>query len=354
MQRFHGILAAAALAPVPTVLLGRAVNARRYRIRSPKGVQWSGYLSIGGIPQYVQMRGQDRSNPVLLVLHGGPGSPLSGDSYHWQHPLEQTFTVVHWDQRGCGNTYYRNPGAEAPGLERLLEDLDSLAEQLCRTFGQERILLMGHSWGAYLGWVYAVHHPERLAAYVGVSQMVDFRTSEVLSGREAIYRAEAAGNLQAARSLKDQLCQVASFHTLDAANAAVLLRFRQQKERFLPPQYGGHTLARRLLSPYMTGSSWRWMTAFHPMVAANRRLYQALLAEGASLLSAPYRECRVPVILAAGSRDWTTPFSLAHAFYQQIAAPHKQWIPLDAGHLPFLDQPQVFCKAVEEALLDVL
>ena len=96
----------------------------RYAIRTADGVQEAAYLPIGGIEQYIRVRGRSRANPVLLVLHGGPGSTLGATACRWQGALEAAFTVVHWDQRGSGNTYYRDPAAPPPTVERLLSDLD--------------------------------------------------------------------------------------------------------------------------------------------------------------------------------------------------------------------------------------
>ena len=129
-MKLHRFLLPGVLLPVSAAAAGRACQSGRYRITAPNGVQRAGYVPLGGIRQYVQVRSWDAAHPVLLVLHGGPGSPMSDWSYGWQAALERACTVVHWDQRGCGNTYYRNPGAEPPALELLLSDLDALIDCL--------------------------------------------------------------------------------------------------------------------------------------------------------------------------------------------------------------------------------
>ena len=168
------------------VLAGRAVNGLRCRIRGKSGVQRTCYLPLGGAEQYVQIRGEDRSNPILLVLHGGLGNPMACWSFRWQRALERSYTVVHWDQRGCGNTYYRSREEARPTLELLLSDLDDLIGLLCREYGRQKVILLGHSWGTYLGARYAARHPEKVSALISVSQMVDFKGSEAASAREAL------------------------------------------------------------------------------------------------------------------------------------------------------------------------
>ena len=180
----------------------------RYAIRTADGVQEAAYLPIGGIEQYIRVRGRSRANPVLLVLHGGPGSTLGATACRWQGALEAAFTVVHWDQRGSGNTYYRDPAAPPPTVERLLSDLDELVDALRARYGRDRLFLLGHSWGSLLGGLYALRRPEKLSAWLPVSQMVDFKRSEQVSAAEAIRRARGAGREEDAERLAQELEQV--------------------------------------------------------------------------------------------------------------------------------------------------
>mgnify|MGYP002792374736 CR=1 FL=1 len=140
---------------VLTIITGRITFAHQYKIRSKTGIQRSEYITIGKIKQYIQIRGQDSSNPVILMLHGGPGNPMAYYSYDWQAELEQDYTVIHWDQRGCGNTFYQNKTAAKPTLDLLLSDLDELVDHIRLEFQKEKVILMGHSWGTFPGAIYA-------------------------------------------------------------------------------------------------------------------------------------------------------------------------------------------------------
>ena len=249
----------------------------RYAIRTADGVQEAAYLPIGGIEQYIRVRGRSRANPVLLVLHGGPGSTLGATACRWQGALEAAFTVVHWDQRGSGNTYYRDPAAPPPTVERLLSDLDELVDALRARYGRDRLFLLGHSWGSLLGGLYALRRPEKLSAWLPVSQMVDFKRSEQVSAAEAIRRARGAGREEDAERLAQELEQVLALRRLDRAGAGALLRFRRRKERYLPPQYGGPSPLGGLAAPELTGNDLRWKLRFDRMLAANAALYEELL-----------------------------------------------------------------------------
>ena len=298
----------------------------RYAIRTADGVQEAAYLPIGGIEQYIRVRGRSRANPVLLVLHGGPGSTLGATACRWQGALEAAFTVVHWDQRGSGNTYYRDPAAPPPTVERLLSDLDELVDALRARYGRDRLFLLGHSWGSLLGGLYALRRPEKLSAWLPVSQMVDFKRSEQVSAAEAIRRARGAGREEDAERLAQELEQVLALRRLDRAGAGALRRVRRRKERYLPPQYGGPSPLGGLAAPELTGNDLRWKLRFDRMLAANAALYEELLG-GLSLDGCPPRY-GVPVILTAGERDWTTPYPLAAAYYDTLSAPCKVFLSL--------------------------
>ena len=333
------------------LLVARRIVRKKRQDWGEAGIQTAAFVTLGGIQQYIQIRGRDRRNPLLLVLHGGPGNPLGGVSYAWQGMLEQAYTVVHWDQRGCGNTWYRNRNAARPALEILLADLDELVDRLCSQFDQKQVILMGHSWGTFLGSHYAARHPEKIIAFLSVSQMLDLRQSEEAATREAVRLAAGAGRKGDAARMETLLEQVMALRTMGPDEARVLLTLRQVRERYLPPQYGTSLVWLRLLSPDVTWAEWRWMFQFQKLIDANRSLYEELLSPQAPSLPEYYE---VPVIIVMGERDWTTPVPLAEAYCHRITAPEKRLITIGgAGHLPFLEQPEGFSAAVEKALQEL-
>ena len=329
----------------------RICHKKKGKIPVPAGIQWTGYVTVGGIEQYLQIRGRNREAPVILVLHGGPGNPMAAYSYEWQAPLEERYTVVHWDQRGCGNTYYRAPQAQVPTLERLMDDLDELVNWLCRTFQQEKIVLLGHSWGTFLGGHYVLEHPERIKAWVAVGQMVDFRDSELCSTREAIRLARVAGRARDADWMEGKLGWLRVLRRLDQAAASKLLRLRTHKERYLPAQYSNRMGILRLGSPDMTWSDLRWICRFDRLIQMNLALYDALLTPGRSSMYDVSMRYEVPVLMLTGENDWTTPWRMARDYFQQIAAPSREFLTIEgAGHLPFLDRPEEFTALLLDRL----
>ena len=317
----------------------------RYAIRTADGVQEAAYLPIGGIEQYIRVRGRSRANPVLLVLHGGPGSTLGATACRWQGALEAAFTVVHWDQRGSGNTYYRDPAAPPPTVERLLSDLDELVDALRARDGRDRLFLLGHSWGSLLGGLYALRRPEKLSAWLPVSQMVDFKRSEQVSAAEAIRRARGAGREEDAERLAQELEQVLALRRLDRAGAGALLRFRRRKERYLPPQYGGPSPLEGLAAPELTGNDLRWKLRFDRMLAANAALYEELLGGLLSVGAAAQHG----VELRPGTVVVPVAAAAVGAAGQVAADVDRALVPLRRGHRDGHDIPAVDVENLDVA-----
>lgn len=332
-------------------LVGRIVNTYKYKIRPETGVQKTEYIAIGAAGQYIQIRGQNIFNPVLIVLHGGPGNPMACDSYRWQAALEHNYTIVHWDQRGCGNTFYHNRSAKKPTLELLLSDLNELVDDIRFQYGKEKVVIMGHSWGTFLGGIYAKTHPDKVSAYISVSQMLDFKKSEQVSAQEAIRVAKASGRTQDVREIKKLLAAVMACRTLDKANAKKLLRLRLIKEKYLPPQYGRQTLLLRLFSPYMTIQNLKWMMSFGKLIESNSELYEMLLSHEKHSIYHYAMEYKVPIIMISGNWDWTTPYRMAYQYFNDISAPKKKFITIgNTGHIPFMDKPEEFSETLLKAL----
>src|SRR6185503_19470435 len=133
------------------------------------GIQELKAIDIGGIKQWISVRGRNPANPILLFIHGGPGSAMMPESWAWQRSWEDYFTVVQWDQRGAGKTFSaakRKPDP-AMNIDRMQADAEEVIAYLERTYGKKKIFLMGHSWGSVLGLKVAAHRPDLIYAYIG-------------------------------------------------------------------------------------------------------------------------------------------------------------------------------------------
>ncbi len=141
-------------------------------IDTPDGIDEGRFVDVNGSEQWVTIRGADRGNPIVLFLHGGPGEVVSlapSVTRVW----EDDFIVVHWDQRGAGRTYGRNPKPPANlSLAQLRDDGLAITLWLTRYLEKRRVILVGHSWGSILGLHMLNAQPELFSAYVGTGQFV--------------------------------------------------------------------------------------------------------------------------------------------------------------------------------------
>ena len=143
----------------------RVLLGNQQAIESSAAVHEAGYVSIGGIPQWIEIRGWDRTNPVALWLHGGPGAPVLPASYTSFLPWEKTFTIVHWHQRGAGLTYAATPLNASPlTIDRMVQDGIAVIEHVRRRLHKDTIILIGHSWGSVIGTRMVQRRPDLFAA----------------------------------------------------------------------------------------------------------------------------------------------------------------------------------------------
>ena len=316
------------------------IIANSRRIVSPNGVEELVKVPINGTDQWLSIRGRDRRNPILLVLHGGPASPSMPADYVYQSPWEDYFTVVQWDQRGSGKTYNANTEAQmAPGMtiEGMTDDAAKVAQYLREHYGKQKIFLLGHSWGTVLGARLAQQHPDWFYAYIGVGQVVNVRRNEEVGYNFALRSAKASGNAQAIR----ELLAIAPY---PGTSALTLQRLgvRSKWEMY----YGGLTYGRQnydfvsdaeQLSPDYSEKD---LDAIGKGSAFSiGHLMQPLLS--VDFDNTTHFDC--PVILFVGAHDETTSHELAEQWFDKLQAPSKHLVSFaDSAHMVMDEQPGRF------------
>jgi pimeloyl-ACP methyl ester carboxylesterase len=313
----------------------RRQAATRLEIRSPRGVQEAGFVRIGGIDQWVQVRGEDRENPVLLVLHGGMAMSYMPQTEAFQ-PWEAHFTVVQWDRRGVGRTFGRN-GSRGSGemtLERIARDGLELAEHLRSRFGKAKILLMGHSMGSQIGAVMAARGPELFHAYLATEQIVTTAENEAVTYAMTLDRLKARGLAREARRLE----------RLGPPPYPNALRWgvKQGMAERADPDYGRllKEMGRRLARTYTLKDLTDFFRA-NQFCAA--RLYPQWMAFDARRLGETFA---LPIVVIQGERDLMAPAALVSAWLDGLQAPLKRLVLLDAGHLSMFTTTGPFLRAL--------
>ena len=148
------------------------------------GIDEAGYIMLGGQEQYILTRGENVNNPVIIYLHGGPSSPDGYVTYGFSDYLVDDYTVISWDQRGCGRTYIHNRNVDVnndtASFEQALVDLDQLVDYARTRFHQDKVIILGHSYGTILGSVYSHKYPEKVDTYIGAAQVIQAPNSDFL------------------------------------------------------------------------------------------------------------------------------------------------------------------------------
>ena len=117
----------------------------------PNSIAEIRYLRLGGLSQWVMIRGESLANPPLILLHGGPGFSEMRLFRRYNGPLERSFTVVYWDQRGAGKSFNSNIPKSSMTVEQFIADLDELVDTVRARVGKPKVAIFGHSWGSALG-----------------------------------------------------------------------------------------------------------------------------------------------------------------------------------------------------------
>jgi proline iminopeptidase len=307
-------------------------------------------VEIGGIPQWISVRARHRGSPILLFVHGGPGFTVSPVSYFYLRDLEEYFTVVQWDQRGAGKTYAASdPTKVRPtmSIDRLVADGGELLQYLTRTYGQKRVVLLGHSFGTLLGVEMAQRYPELLYAYVGTGQFTDFQRSEAMGYQATLADAEAAHNEQAVRELRalapfpDRLHPERNLQNLGAER-----RWLAEYGGYYWPTGVGHNGAIASLSPDYSAKELKVRDE------AQGFSDSALWTEVGRINLMDRTRFRVPVLILQGRHDRGTSSALVAEWFARVRAPAKQLIWFeDSAHMTFEEEPGKFLVTlVNEAL----
>ncbi|WP_165829166.1 alpha/beta fold hydrolase [Novacetimonas pomaceti] len=308
------------------------------KIVTPDGVQEQLEIPIGGIRQWISVRGRDRRNPILLVIHGGPGSVEMPLGWTYQQGWEDYFTVVQWDQRGAGKTYAANdPALVRPTLtiERMVADAGEVVQYLQKRYDRKKIFVLGHSWGSVIGLSLAQRHPDWLYAYVGEGQLLNGDDNERVGYANTLKAARQAGNAEAVRQLE----AIAPYPDTDGGTPLEKVRVDRKWSGY----YGGLAAGRSSLDWYGNALemspeySDRDIAAIDAGTAMSLR---ALLPQEARLDLTGMTTFATPVIIFAGRHDNTTPSENVAAWLPKVQAPFKKIIWFEnSAHMIATEEP---------------
>lgn len=296
------------------------------------------FVTLGGIEQWITIRGSSRANPVLLILHGGPGDAQSALRGPYA-PYEKNFTVVQWDQPGAGRTYGRNPNVP-PKPERVEADGIELAQYLCRYLGKKKILLLGHSWGSYIGVEMVQRRPDLFSAYVGTGQVGSWRASLRAQFDFLLARARAAND-------RKRVEQLEAIGTPDPRDAHQYFSWWSMRNPYMSPDDGVWFDELKRISrsdPAFTEEYMKMVgdgMVFSGRTTVDTMLNTELLTTASTL--------KVPFFVIQGKEDMVVPTSVAAEYFNAVEAPMKKMILIEhAGHFALVTHAARFVAALDK------
>ena len=296
------------------------------------------HININGVEQGMFIRGKNKANLVLLFLHGGPAMPEYMLARKYPTGLEDYFTVCYWEQRGTGLSYSSDIPPATMTVEQLISDTLEVTNYLRKRFGQEKIYLMGHSWGSFIGIQAAAKAPELYKAYIGIGQVSRQLESEKLAYKYMMEQFRLAGDKRmlqklekfpinemntippSYRNLRDQAMHslgIGTMHNMKSVISGIFIPVMQNRE---------YTLSEKI-------NIWRGKWSVY-----SSNLWNQLIATD---LTAKVTKLNIPVYFFHGIYDYTASYSLAKDYFEKLQAPIKGFYTFEhSAHSPLFEEPE--------------
>ncbi|GGM23900.1 hypothetical protein GCM10011351_07110 [Paraliobacillus quinghaiensis] len=304
-------------------------------------------ISLNNSKQWISIRSHDEKNPVLLFLAGGPGGTQMAATREQLSELERQFTIVNWDQPGSGKSYHA-VDLEDLTPERYIKDAQQLTLYLRDRFKQDKIYVMGESWGSALGIMLVNEYPKLYHAFIGTGQMVDFKETEEIDYELAKQIATDSGDTEKVLELEEQ--GPPPYYGKDVVwkESAYLMYLSDYMAKDPNIINGGYNTIGDILGPeyglydklnFLRGVAYTFNHVY-------QQLYEVDLRKQAVKLD-------VPVYFLIGRHDINAPISITEEYFGMIEAPEKELIWFEhSGHSPWINETDKFVNTVVDCFLN--
>ncbi len=305
------------------------------QIKGEQSISELKQVEINGTGHEIMIRGADTNKPILLFVHGGPACSEIPYARKYQEDLEKQFTIVHYDQRGSGKSYHFFEDYSNLTTDLLVDDLLALTDYISERFNQEEVVLIGHSFGTYIGMKAAARAPEKYAAYIGIGQVADVVQSELDSLAFTIEQAKQDGNSKDVERLQQLL--------------PLIEQGEEQTPRSLVRKYGG---ASRLINDnrdYLTGflfnPEYNGLDVIRFLRGIAVTQEKLLNEESEQNIPDIVSQVELPVYFIMGKFDYMTSVDAAKDYYERMEAPVKEFIMFEeSAHYPQFEEKEKFAE----------
>jgi pimeloyl-ACP methyl ester carboxylesterase len=310
------------------------------------------FVEIGGIQQGFFLRSENPENPVLLFLHGGPGSPELAMVYRYEtsERLEKYFTVCYWDQRGAGMSFNNSIDISTMTLEQMIEDTRQITEYLKRRFNQEKIYLAGHSWGSFLGIKTIEKHPENYLAYIGIGQVTNQVESEKLAYDYMLQYAIEINDKSAVKNLKKFNKNASDFPTFEYISTVRSPLINKYGIGIMRNNFSMAGLIKDILffKGYTLSEK---INLTRGMSFSQTHLWDYIDQDNLFESSISFQ---APVYITHGKYDYVVSYTLAREYFEKIEAPEKSFFTFEkSAHSPNGEEPEKFAQTIHNIALQL-
>ncbi len=293
------------------------------------------FVKINGVQQGMIIKSKDVSKPVLLILHGGPGMPIYFLDHTYPTGLEDDFTVCWWDQRGAGLSYDPSAPLQALTVEQLIADTLEVTNYLRQRFGKEKIYLMGHSWGSFLGIQAAARAPQLYFAYIGVGQVSYQHRSEKLSYDYMLQKYRENGDTTMLRKLEKAPVTL----TDKLPDAYMALRDEAMHKIGVGTTHTMKSVVSGIFIPSLQNRDYTLLekiNIWRGKITSRRILWDEFIDTD---LTSQVPEIDIPVYFFHGVYDYTVAYPLAKAYFARLNAPLKGFYTFNhSAHSPQFEE----------------
>jgi pimeloyl-ACP methyl ester carboxylesterase len=305
------------------------------------------FVNINGVEQGMFIISKDATHPVLLYLHGGMPDYFLTQKY--PTGLEDYFTVVWWEQRGSGLSYSTDIPPETMTVEQMISDTLALTNTLRHRFGQEKIYLMGHSGGTFIGIQAAARAPELYHAYIGVAQMSHQIKSERLAYEYMLQQFQENGNLEMVRKLEAAPVTMAG----GTSDAYLALRDKTMHSLGIGTTHDMHSVITGIFFPSLAFRGYTLLEKVNMWRGKSQSGVSPFWDEMiATDLTIKVPELEIPVYFFGGIYDYTCSYTLAKDYLEKLQAPMKGFYTFEqSAHSPLFEEPEKMGHILREDVL---
>lgn len=308
-------------------------------------------IRIGDSLQWVMIRSENIDNPILLFIHGGPGTSQLTQMKNNTQPIEKYFTVVNWDQRGAGKSYSAIRDKSRMNIDQFVSDINELSEYLAKRFNRNKIILVGHSWGSVISMLAVSQRPELYSAYIGIGQMSNVMESEKISYEWTLQQAKLSNDVNAIKKLIDM--------GIPPYQGAWRKKFMAQRQ--ILGKYGGEYYGSKIGA---FGSVIKNLVLSTEYTFVDRINFFRGIFESVELLFPELMkvnlfeqavELKVPVWFMLGRHDCEVPSVLSAKYFDFLKAPYKKlfWFE-NSSHLPNTEERELFNQLLVDEILPTI